>query len=747
MSASEKDYPVMFQAFNTAGIGLLNLICEATSHKASWITFIVPNNLQCLPDKAVEIGIGSVHRISPLVHNQIAYTPNILLYRTEVPLVSCMAKIESPHSIISNRGDLMAYGLVMRALYRHGGALLIADKVAAPITLSIDLLELRGIGYDDIFSGCARAVSHFATMCMFARSDHGLRWNPVPLVDALSSALAIPLSRALSHPVFLALQEWANVIVYTPMQYIEDPTRKRLHSVISYKAVKLILDPESHCYTSPILLYHDDQPDSALLACLGAFQRCTLRASIRGEISADKGYILARRYASMATRFSTQTLMKLAGLYRLCTTVSEWARQHNIEGLYEDLAHLLDGVRVRYTGVTLVSALRSTRKRIVIVREPSTPAPSVRSLSAVALPLVYGIGPSSNISLITDSPVYTSDEDYLRFRLRRLFGRQYGGISSAQYWAACIAPYLTEKQVFICGGGHGGVTSVAMHALASFIVVHDLARDVRPQCTMIREQRPFGAPASYPLSQLQRSTCGYSESGGDITKLSFWSDISTMRSAIDVFVLDVALPDLEAILLTYQRIAQHIGDCLVIHRVIGKRSNIKNIMVSLATDRCETAWGCVAYYKGWGEYVFVKVVEANSSYALTTGFTDEPPMITPTISPALFGGGRDWLACQHLGCLQDIVIDPQSQWTGAAISTSFSSADRDTRSYTHVAWAALLLRMLLAEVLRSEDPELAIVSILSQDEYGLTLGEGTLPVSVSLPFRKFLISVAPRFIV
>jgi len=748
LSASLVDYPVFFQVFNTAGIGLLHLTTGRRSDKHSWITFLVPDSVCSLPEDALVCKTTLSGPSPKMTGNPIVYTQDLTLIRVDRPQTSSLIK----HVAYSEALRVPDYHLLERLIWRSLQAryigLSLADKIDRLITIKIDVLELKGICPSDVFKGCSLAVCRYTLTSMFARSHHGLRWNPLPMILTLSDAISRSLIKIIHHPIFQHDELWREIIVSSPMVYGTKHLNLSLSNRISSLSTAYLMDPGSLCYIAPYYVFIDDNVNACADMSKIALQASILRASIYGEITVAQGYDLARRHVSVCLRGRKTADLQLAALQRLTSTVCEWAYQNQHLNLMSHCEAILRGDVVKAVAAPLPILLRTLRKRIrtsIVELPDKRVTTNVVNWEHIIMDDTHQV---DDVNIDIPDVLFSSDDGYIIFRIDRLRGRINGGPGTSIYNFNRCGPWMTGKQVLILGAGHGGCTRVATWWLSTNIIVHDLSADLSPKDSMQRPELPYGAAPGYAQSSLVRSTCGYLKAGGDCFDDSFWQDVKRNHYDPETVIIDLRIPTLSKMCYILRQCSVSFRACDVFIRVMGNMRTLAAVKATCSSSPSPCFMSVIFSKNGWCEALIHVRVYAGSNFIPMTVTPSPIPNSEVLDCPKEMEDPEGWLSTYCLGPLGCVVDDPTSEESASILRIAFASAMSDTHSYTYAQWTDILRTAISAEILLNplHHQTRLIMEIVMADSWMTDIGEIQLNIIITDKLRRYLLSALPRFL-
>jgi len=727
LSASLLDYPIMFQEFFCAAIGLLNMVVAANPARPWYIRIVTPGSLKALPEK--EVSAVYAPRTAPIFpRNPIAYCHDLSLLRITRPLETILSSPFAAADVASVSPARIAYQAAYRQLMNRHTAHLIADLGYGAIRLPLDLLEFRGLGLANVLHGVSVAISRFVIDAMFSRSHLDLRWNPLPVVTGLASSFGAHLVRAARHPIFADDPFAQEYLGSTSMAYNRAREVDTAVGAIT-SAVLMHLDQLTSLHTDLLeLVFDDDQEEIPLLRAESIVKRIALRAVIRGELSAEDGYRLARRNLVQAVRMSETAGGKANGIYHLACVIADWATEQQKPGLAEEAGALAEGHLIKRVYRSQVQILRAMRGRISTAQ--ATVRPTLAGSPVNILRPGIGTHTPVNTLCLQERRHYKEDRSFILFSLARRRIRKHGRHAPAVYSYWALSSLFARRNVVILGSGNGGAAHVAIAAGAATLVKHDLAKDIAIE-DVARTTYTDG------LTVVSRSSASIGATGGDLNDSKTWDALQQDLSGHRTIILDTPLEwsDLQH---CFSRISSlSYGSVLAVRWVL---SDTAACNVIATASRTQGYKGVVSVFcqAGYREFFTIHRVEWDGAWKPHTGDTQLPVWPLPDYTGiSAMGGGLEWNNITFRGITQNE--------SAKAAALSIQAMGRSKHTFTHTQWTATL-RMLLAQQIDASPTWMEDVAslILNRDFALVLVGDTTLPFALTPPVKRWLLVSYPR---
>lgn len=726
LSASLLDYPVMFQEAFCGCISFLNLLILKDPSSHHYIRIRTPPVLEALPEDVVSAKYAPSHR-PILLDNPIAYCQDLLLWRMTRPLETVLSSPVMTSDLAGISPSRIAYQAAYRQLLNRHTAHLIADLGYGAIRLPLDLLEYRGLGLENVVTGVSVAIARFSIDAMFSRSTLDLRWNPMPVIWSLSASFGVHLLRAARHPLFSDDPYVAQYLSSTQMAYNR---AKELDTVVGM-LVSLVLaniDQVSSLHTDLVeLIFDDDQEEIPLLRAESIIKRIALRAVIREEITAQEGYLIARRNLVQAVRHADTAGGKSKGLYHLACSISEWAASEGKYALAEEAGALAEGKLIKRVYRSQLQVLRTMRGRVQTARAQTS---QVLDAPRFSYQRIYCEDPQPVVTIVEeDIAKLRLSRDYWSFHILRRSVRKYGKHSPSVYSFWPIVSLLKGQNVVVIGAGNGGASEVAIAAGAASLVLHDLAVDLSIE-EIAQPARKKGTTLVY------RSKASVGRSGGDIRKDETWVSLAEDLIGYRIIILDVQIPwaDFQEVI---SRLSSHSPGSLLVTRWIVSPERARLILPTLSKVTGYSGIIPIFAHEGHREFLAVHRIEWSGAWRPYAGNTSPISSSLPDYEGiSRLGGGREWNMVTFRGARPAEIQK--------MLSLSLQAIGKTKHSFTYTQWTHTL-RVLLGAQLDSDSSWVdTIVSLVSKDIAIIETEKGPLSLNMSEATRRWLTVDYPR---
>lgn len=727
LSASLLDYPVMFQELFCAAIGLMNLVVPADPTRPHYIRIITPDHIEALPEDTVKAKLAP--GTTPILPtNPIAYCTDLSLLRIARPMETLLASPLATRDLVDISSGRIAYQAAYRQLMNRHTAHLIADLGYGAVRLPMDLLEYRGLGLSNVVVGVSAAIARFVIDAMFSRSHLDLRWNPMPVIAGLSASFGSHLVNAARHPLFSDDPFVQEYLYTTAMKYNRRNELDTATGVIT-SSVLANLDKLTSLHTDLTeLVFDDDQEEIPLLRAESIMKRIALRAVVRGELTAEDGYLLARRNLVQAVRMAETAGGKIRGIYHLACTIAEWALREGKPGLAEEAGSLAEGDLIKRVYRSQVQVLRTMRGRLHTERAVARHQSTMGSAAFVRPP----IDDAQPVNTIPDVDLAQrrADPSYIRFSLARRHIRKYGKHSPAVYSYWSVRSLCSAQNVVILGSGNGGALTVAVEAGAASVVKHDLARDLEIQEVASLSRSRGGTIIS-------RSKASIGKAGGDLESDDTWSLLAPDLSGYRVIILDVPTT-WAAMQHILSRLSSLSPGSLLITRWIGSDHDISYTIPTAAG--VQGYCGIIPVFSGAGyhEVLIAHRIEWSGAWRACHGIVSFGSWCLPDYEGiSATGGGLEWNNITYRGVSPDVF--------SKAEALDIQAVGRERRTFTHSQWTKTLWFLLSLDLDKTARWKEAISRLLvGEDHATVRLGSTDIPVVLTPQLRRWLEASYPR---
>jgi len=707
-----------------AGIALLNLLARQDPKRAWHLRFKTPSGLVPLPEDSV-VAVSAPTNAPVLANNPIAYCHDLSLLRVTRPLDAVLITPTTTSDMSDISPARIAYQAAYRQLLNRHTAHLIADRGYSAVRLPLDLLEYRGLGLASVIKGVTTAIARFTVDAMFSRSHLDLRWNPLPVIEGLAESFSAHLQRAARHPLF---QDDPVAIEYFSRTYARYNERKERRTIIGLLTTRVLenLDKLSSLHLDLTeLIFDDDSEETPLFRAESIMKRIVLRAVIRGELSAEDGYRIARRNLVQAVRMSNSAGGKIHGIYLLACSTSEWASTNGLVGLAEETSALAEGRLIKRVFQSQVQLLRALRGRVFSYKIH-------RHVVAGNTPTKIQVLTLAEKYPVNSMPILISSEDrdtsaFLAFQVKRRHVRVYGKHAPAVYSYWPVGPYMRGQNVVILGAGNGGATTTAQAFDAVTVVAHDRRADIATEGLIAKTPRYY------------RSTAGYAKVGGDLMVDATWEELKQHLTGYRVVIIDIPA-SWEEYQTIFSRLSTRAKGCLVVTRWILRTSRIGNLVATASSVAGYLGIIHIFSSDGFSEILILVRVEWSGAWTprvgtLTHGQVD---LALPDYTGIrLAGGGILWNNMTYRG-FSDSVKD-------RAVAMAHQAIGKDRHTFTHSQWTEVLAFLVSTRVDQVGNWVQEVVDIArNRDVTEVVVGQTVLPVFVTTALRRWLLVDYPR---
>jgi len=751
ISGGEEDYPVMIQAIMVCLIAV-GVLHYSRDSKPVFIT-LRTDSTKWIPlvDEDIVVNDPKELPILYLAGNRIATVDEITLQRTHGPLLSPFTSTLTEVASTGYKSQYALRRMVGRALYTSHSASLVADKGTGLIRFHMDLLELRGCGIMEVADAMAGEIAKYAIEAMFSRSSTGLRWTPIPLITSLSEALSRTLASMVAHPMFKDDDLVVNYLSESPFQYrfANQTITKKMRDIIARKAVQLFTDPSSWIFTDKDVLFVDDRQNIVSQAVVIRLKLILFQSVALSQCSSDTVFTIIRRTIPASLRLERDEEDRIGALHRMCINLAHWAHGSGLVYLEEHLTSLYQGRMLYISGITASALLRDARqfdaikhissqalllKTVQLDQEDNSGLRWVRDTSTLPF---FGFNTLFN----------PMDEEYIRFSLSRLSGRIYGRDSAAGYSYVPITPLAAGRVCVIIGNGYGSGAAVLLNYKATHIYTLDLWEDLSENSKLCPGWSP---PALRSATYASKYTCIETSPrlNGDIRSSSTAALINQYTGAGSLYLVDVPLltrDDLTKVLSTLTLLPPPVQ---VIIRLITSSSDKDLIYSTLQEAGTSPMIVPVHFSHGHGEYWVSLAIPAFIEYHGVDIVKSHPfqERTSPFPNLSFLGGGREYL--------EEVIEGPYYQTSDDQMQGSMQdiegllalSVGHLEHRFTYRQWTEVIHIWCARRARLSLAPRDEIVEIHSQDMVTVTIGNHTVPVSVTGSLRHLLTRTVARLL-
>jgi len=748
LSGSLVDYPVMFQEFFTAGTGLLNFLFHRGVRHAVTLGFVVPAAMVPLPDedtRAPEVVLTAIPR---LVDNKLVFCPDLRLMRQERPYSNELfgeeqgaLSLESPVTI--------ARSAATRELRRSNIGNSLADHSTGGVRLSLDILEYRGLGMNNIIQGISEAIADHTYQSLFVRTETAWRWTAMPLMATLGASFAHSIVRVSSHPLFAEDIFVQSIIQPSDMVYSYYRATARVGRVIAAAAHKAYVTRPSSEPASVRLLYQDDEESASVEAALTAFRKGLVVGVMASEISAHQAHDIDKRTLLQRLRGATDSPARLSALYSAVLVMAEYSASHALTSMEKWYSALAEGSVLKISASTLTESLRLRRRYNLTVRataridhmETTSERPLVLERSVIA-----GSEPTVHLVL---REVDTTTEAWKRFRFLRAQTRVYGWDAPVvhSFWPARHS--LRSKALVIIGSGNGGCAAVASKLGVERIILHDLQTDVRPESWLIPRVSIPALERIKTRSFIERSTAGYGQFRGDITSESTWDDLASLCPVEACVVYDLPITSTRQLVWLVSHIALYFPGSPLVTRWIRPLFEMENVL-SCLQGSFEDVEVYPVFYASDGVEVIVRMVvlpgQSIQPYMRSHSIAESLKDVMTSAGVEQFGGGADanWRA--EFADLDVEIADEELLLNRQRRALLEDASTKTVHGFTYSEWTRVLWYRIACQ-LRCKSGEERLMHYLDVC-YGppqqVRIGAKIVHVARSKAYQDFMQRTVPR---
>lgn len=751
LSGSTKDYKVFFQEMYSAGIGCLNFLYQRGHIDPITIGFIVPEDLEALPDDDVESEFSLNLPVPALRENKIAFTDDLRLLRQERPYVNRLLG-ETKGNLDLESSLALAKCASARELRRGSSAYTVSDIKESSIRLSLDVLEYRGIGLDSVLSGVAESIADHTYHSLFVRVGTKWRWTAMPLISALSKAFSHSIVRASTHPMFAQDRVTLEIVMPSDMSYSYYKAAGRISREIAVRAHKAFVSRPSSDPSSALLLFLDDEETASLEVCMMLYRKGLVLGVMAGEISSEQAYEFNRKTVLQRVRAATDSQQKLNALYGAALVTLDYTKDLHLTEMMTYYESLCRGNQVVLVDGTLAESLRFRRRFDMTT-----------ALIPVAIPASVGLGLPDPI--LTEGLVVRQvedrrrtlhlqggkykDEEWTRFKFRRSRTRVYGFEAPAvhSFWPARKA--IRSNTLIILGSGNGGCAAVAEACQIPRIILHDLQSDLIPESWMRPAVTLPTLRRIKSISLIERSRSGFGAGGGDLRDRVTWVELSNLAPIDTCIVYDIPFTNTEDFIHLLGKCSVHFPGSPIVLRWILKWTDI-DLLVSVLVESYKNLEIYPVYFDKTGAEVITRItVQAGEVLMPASGSLDVGKVwrYHPNFDNIeMFGGSSDknWLL--EFADLNVETSDEEHLLSHNGISLTDDAESKGYHGYTYSEWTRILWYKA-ALALRESNPfdqEDMYIEPLTTGRLSVKVSDKTLSVSPTHSFRSFWTNTVPR---
>lgn len=540
LSATEDDYPVMFQEFFLWMLAQADIIAAASKGRVQTMVSLQIGDKPLVPLEGDRFSLDSelikTHDFKnlprlvrdPSIHmKKDVYTPLFDL----VPIYEC--------DQMSARFRALDE-LLVRSLRGASGVSGLLDNVYHKVTIPLGLLELRNMGLAIYLQSCARVILSTCTdIQLFRMSPRGRPVSPSYVTFKIGKALIEPILRIVVHPEMRDDPTVRRCNLYVTPRYMN----KRILETTLLGELHRVLEFEhgvhtSSYYRSPVIIFSDTSLDEQILAILARVKQLLGFTLLEGATS-FKECQAALRACSIALNRAT-TMPRDQGL-ALLTTV--FGGLDGVEGIpklkspliRDILRRVLLGVKPGKLHVSRWAAEECLRVWRQLRPEAITPYPVtlLPPEPVVAAEMIYTESHST-----IPPPTETIHSD--KTRLLRHLGVVSPWTSIALHsWYGPLRS-LSGSTVLILGSGLGAAAYLCFKSGISVVYGHDLLSDL-PRIAHLSSYTPPIVRAYYPRGYYRQTVQSYMTTG-DLTEMGILVAVLRDHAIADNILIDLPLP-------------------------------------------------------------------------------------------------------------------------------------------------------------------------------------------------------------
>lgn len=582
LSATEDDYPIMFQVFFLHLIAVMSLMCEGQTLPDSVYLRLSIGDTPLVPLPTDRIRLSQPRAMLPALPTlpKLVYDPNTIILERKglsetcgFPFVACTPT----QAAMSSCGNLISKAMTGAAAQRG-----VLDHVTNEISIPLGVLEISQVGLSGLINLMALAILDSIQGMLYSRSsDLRGKVGAGYIVFRMCKVLYPVFSRYLSHPLLKDDPLLVNFGLGDSLSYMSWSHREKVFAgVVSSRVMQFYRNLNSPYYTTPVVHYASDQEAVVLSNIISIIRRAASYSVVSGDATHEEAYLFVSSGVLMVRnnkKESVETVMRM--LYDHYTTYSlkpKRASDVNIalEGLgYQVMTNTWRVKLVRSRG-TAEDALRMLRRlgRIIPPRSPRV------SWYWGPTPLVPIVLTETQVDLLI--PPTEAERAYHQV-IHNLGLVSPLGSGALVVWLSAMSA-LPVKESLIIGSGLGGC-AVSLIALGAPMVFGLDLRDDLP--------KKFPSDSYFPpLVLMFRCREFYSQcpeafsTSGNIFDIGVASKLASRSPGIKQIILDIPgeLPPIEGLISSLQvflrletiiwRVAGsgfHIARALGIARVLG----------------------------------------------------------------------------------------------------------------------------------------------------------------------------------
>jgi len=739
LSASTDDYPVMFQEFYTAAIGLYMFLSHRGVRLPTLLEYHVPETLQPLPSEVIQAARPlSLH--PPLYpNNRLLFVNDVQLMRQERPYEASFAsKGSAEEAFVDYTAQVRAKA--SRALRKGSAGVVLADTGnSARINLNIDILEYRGLGMKAILNGISESVLDFLITALFTRNNLESHWVIPPLVDRLAQTFVTQIMRAIKHPIF----QTDNLVqvLFRPscMKYTERDTRQRLASYIQQTALSLLEGIGRKDNTS-ILLFEDDEESATVDTGLLILRKLMARSVVLMELSHRTAISLDRKVSLAQLRLGKTTEERITRLTEAALILREWSMKNRKPHFETGLNRFLSGDLLFLVPSTLQEVIRSSRSRAMTIS--TRIAVEVDKDAEGPLTLTRSSGSGVRFNIAHNNMIKKGqDLGYSTFMVRRAVLRKFKTVPETFGSFFPSRRALRANTLIILGSGNGGAALCGSMVGVSRLILHDLQDDVDPEYWLNDDH---GIPIlRYAPTEcmIERSRAGYENARGDIRRSETWEDLRRLAPTDVALCVDIPIVDNDDLETLNANVSKTFGSIPVVTRWILPDDQVVGLSSEIGKRFSSPEYYVTYHSDGWCEVIVRGIANGHSDLKIKN--------IVPTSQrPLDIFRSYDTAISMKYGDLR--LTDSEV----GVLATRFDlalrrEAHKQTHGFSFSQWTRVLQYMVLEEV-ASLDTDKGIERVASMHSgphlaYVSYRGK-VFNVTVDAGFRRFLLTEATSVI-
>jgi len=749
VSGGEVDYPIMIQECKAEMVGMISLY-KSLGMPIREITLVTEDlPLDPLPSEIVTSLSGPIAHYPQLRGNTIAWADEVHLRRTHGPEESpFIGLLDLPSGSNLHPRHAVAR-IIHRATTTQSSALAVADRGHGAIRLSLDLLEIRGIGPNDLCSALSKEAALLAIEVLFARSYDTIRWSPTPFIISVCQGLARSVLIYLKHPMFKDDTFVVKVLGLSPLSYHTGPVLPlvRLANHLATTAHRLFWDPASSIYTRPVVIFDDDIDTASSDEIIRSIKVSFFQALLLGEITEFEGYRAIRKVLSESIIGTIDEDERLSQVYRYCITVYAWCRANNFDVLAERMSCLYEGLLIRRSYQASSEVIRYARVLNSMTKYHADPSTVNLTYPKSSDSEFQWISPMEFIGHPPREGPQMSRVTNLIFHSRRMKGRMYGRDSSAGYSYGPIAGFFKRRIVINIGTGYGSGSAVALLSGASQVFGSDLYEDLDPELLMSGYSDPPAIQYTCLSARFERIPTS-SQAPGNILLPSIVPSLSRCPKDGVMYIIDIPLRGLNDIITSVRHLLLVTPLVETLIRWIGERQYTQDLLSELKSLYSECNYYVIFQDDCLEEcwfHILTKTPEMKPR--LIRSDSRQPSIIYTREFPyEALGGGADYIKSLLHGPYKDLSSASLQACNESWAGIMSSSVGDISHRFTYDQWTDLIHAWITNDILTSTRPSLEVEKILNQDAVEINIGDTIIPVIVTKGFKHTISRLLSRLL-